>query len=76
MSDYDNTNRGVLFTRESVNNQPTWRGEVNIDGVDYYVAGWDKVSKAGNKYISLKVEGTKAEVDEKFGANDPGDDPF
>lgn len=49
--------RGVLFQQRNVEGkQPTWRGGINIDGVEYEVAGWENKSKHGVPYISLSVQ--------------------
>jgi len=37
-------------------NGPTIKGSANIGGVDYWVSGWSKTSKAGNRWLSLQFE--------------------
>lgn len=58
MSDFDNTNRGVLFKNDKKgnNNAPDYKGKINVDGVDKELAAWLKVSKNGSKYMSLSVQ--------------------
>jgi hypothetical protein len=34
---------------------PNYSGSVNIDGQQYQLAGWRKISKAGKEYISLNI---------------------
>ena len=57
MAEYDNTNRGVLFreTDKKTDNHPDMTGEVNVDGVEFRLAGWTKESKNGKKFLSLAV---------------------
>ena len=57
--EYDNTNRGVLFRNESANDenkQPYMTGKLNVEGKELQIAGWMKESKAGRKFLSLKVQ--------------------
>jgi uncharacterized protein (DUF736 family) len=53
---YDNTNTGVLFTnKKSMDNHPDVKGKININGVEYELAGWTKQSDKIGKFLSLKV---------------------
>ena len=54
---YDNTNRGVLFAnKDRQGDQPNARGNINIDGVEYWLSAWTKTSKSGERYQSLSVK--------------------
>ena len=57
MSDYDNTNTGVLFknARKDSDKHPDYKGQINADGVEYWVSGWKKTSKKGEPFLSLKL---------------------
>lgn len=57
MTQYDNTNKGVLFTNKNKKqeNSPDFTGKVNIGGVDYRLAGWKKTSQMGEGFLSLSV---------------------
>jgi hypothetical protein len=57
MSDYDNTNRGALFTnkRRQRDSQPAFTGRLNVEGREYWISAWGKTSKAGEKFLSLSV---------------------
>ena len=57
--EYDNTNTGVLFRNETANEenkQPYMTGKLNVEGKELQIAGWMKESKAGKKFLSLKVQ--------------------
>lgn len=55
--EYDNNNRGVLFRTDKQGNdkRPDYNGSLNVNGVDYELSGWMKVSKKGNKFMSLTI---------------------
>jgi len=53
---YNNTNTGALFSnKKTKETQPDYKGKVNINGVDYDLAGWIKTSENAGKYLQLKV---------------------
>ena len=53
---YDETNRGAAFRREKKSeNAPTWSGPLNVDGKELEISIWEKTSKAGNEFLSIKV---------------------
>jgi uncharacterized protein (DUF736 family) len=56
--EYDNSNRGMLMrTRDKqTENHPDYFGSLNVNGVDYELSGWMKVSKKGNKFMSLTIK--------------------
>jgi hypothetical protein len=55
---YDNTNRGALFKNDKreKDTQPTHRGDINIDGEDYWLDAWVKTAQSGRQYFSLAVK--------------------
>lgn len=62
MADYDNTNRGALFTnkKKEKDNHPDLQGSITVKGPDgntfeMWVSGWMKVSQKGDDYISLSL---------------------
>lgn len=61
---YDNNMTGVLFVadKEGNPNRPDRKGSCEIDGVKYWVSGWDKQTKRGDT-ISLKFEPSKKAAD-------------
>ena len=56
--EYDNNNKGVLFKndRKEKENHPDYRGNIEVDGKEYYIKGWKKVSKSGTAFLSLAVD--------------------
>lgn len=59
MTEYDNTNRGVLFKNNTGDNpkRPQYRGSLNVNGAEYNISAWIKESrKDGSKFMSLSVE--------------------
>ena len=58
MSNYDNTNSGAIFParEKKTEKHPDMTGSLNVDGVEYYVSGWTKVSQKGQKFLSLSVK--------------------
>lgn len=57
MQQFDPTNRGTLFKNEkkTEDRHPDMNGSINIEGKEYWISGWKKVSKAGTGFISLSV---------------------
>lgn len=58
MTDYDNTNRGALFKndRKDTPKHPDYRGNINVEGKEFWVSAWITESKGGKKYMSLSVQ--------------------
>ena len=58
MSDYDNTNRGAMFPnkyKEDGDKRPDHTGNLNVDGKEFKIAAWQSTSKAGNDYLSIRI---------------------
>lgn len=57
MSDYDNTNRGVLFKndRKESDKHPDYKGSVNVGGTEFWLDAWIKTGAKG-KFMSLSVK--------------------
>jgi len=58
MTQFDNTNTGVLFRNDQAGNdkRPNYKGKVNVAGVDYELAGWTRTGASGVPFLSLKVQ--------------------
>lgn len=54
---FDNTNTGALFVNKKKTNpkHSDRNGTLNVDGKEYWINGWLKESKAGEKYLSLSI---------------------
>ena len=69
MPEYDNTNSGVLFTDTKKNEKhPDFKGQLNVEGKEWEIAAWNRTSKAGKQFLSLKV--SVPYVKETFKPND------
>ena len=64
MSQYDNNLTGVLFINDKKQNDkhPDRKGSCEINGVKYWVSGWDRQTKRGDT-SSLKFEVQKSASD-------------
>ena len=59
MAEYDNTNRGILSRNEKreSDRHPEFTGNLNIEGVEYWLNGGVKERKDGSgKFFSLSVK--------------------
>ncbi len=74
MAEYDNS--GVLFRNDRKQNDrhPDYKGNMTIEGVEYWLSAWIKRGKKGN-FMSLAVnrKETQGERDE---APPASDEPF
>jgi hypothetical protein len=63
MSQYDNTNKGIISknTRKELDTHPDIRGQINVDGTEYWLDGWLKQRTDGSgSFYSLSVKPKKA----------------
>ena len=62
MSQHDNTNRGAIWKNDDKqsDNQPDFKGSLNVDGVEYWVSAWkrrpDASAKAPALSFSIKLK--------------------
>ena len=49
--------QGVMFPNDQQGNpnRPAWRGSININGKEWEVSAWEKVSQRGARYLSLEA---------------------
>ena len=55
---YDNTNKGILGKNKekTKDTHPEYRGQINVDGVEYWLSAWVKTnSKDNSKFFSLSL---------------------
>lgn len=54
--EFDNTNRGALFrnNRKTTDKHPDYTGQINVNGVDFWISAWSKQSAKG-PLLSLSV---------------------
>ena len=76
MSNYDNTNTGILFKNDIGDNpkRPAYKGKIDINGTEYQLAGWLREGKSG-KFISLKID-DKATAKPAAKVDDDSEIPF
>lgn len=57
MTQYDDNNTGVLFPndRKTSDKAPDFTGSITVDGKKQQLAAWKRESKAGKKFLSIKV---------------------
>jgi hypothetical protein len=76
MPQYDNTNSGALFVNDKQGNdkRPEWRGSLDVNGVQYWISGWERQGRSGDM-ISLRVEPKQAAEHKGGTANPPARRP-
>lgn len=62
MTEYDNTNRGVLFKndRKDSDKHPDYKGNINVNGVEFWLSAWIKEGQKG-KFMSLSIQPKEAQ---------------
>lgn len=69
---WDNTNHGVLFNNQAdkqTDKDRDYGGQINVDGQDYWLSGWIRTSKKGNKFLSLSVKPKEEVVAQRVKGN-------
>lgn len=63
MTQFDNTNTGMLARNKNKDSDkhPDFKGSINVNGEEFWLAGWIREGKEGGKmegqkFFSLKVE--------------------
>jgi len=68
MKEFDNTNKGILSRndRKEKDQHPDFKGQINIEGTEYWLSGWVKGRKDGTgKFFSLSAAPKEAKFEEK-----------
>ena len=79
--EFDNSNRGSLFKndKKTTEQMPDYKGQINVNGEEFWINAWLKTSKQGTKFMSLSVTPKDRQVSEptrKTIADMPDDAPF
>jgi hypothetical protein len=71
-------NTGSLFKAKDrpSESHPEYTGTINVDGKEYWLAGWVNEAKSGQKYFSLKTKLKEAKPAPKPAVRPTHDDPF
>lgn len=67
MSQYDNTDRGVLFRNDEKKSDrhPDYSGSLNVGGVEFFLDAWIKESQSGRKFMSLSVKAKQKQPEQR-----------
>lgn len=68
MTQYDNTNKGILSknTRKEKDTHPDINGQINVEGTEYILSGWLKERKDGSgKFYSLSIKRKEGQAPSK-----------
>jgi hypothetical protein len=69
---FDNNMRGVLFKndKEGLETRPDYRGQCEINRVEYYIDTWINTDRNGRKFLSLRFK-PKLAADVAGGVRNP-----
>lgn len=61
--EFDNNLRGVLFKndRKETDSHPDYKGQCEIEGVEFWLSAWIKESPQKGKYMSLSFQAKDAQ---------------
>jgi len=78
MKKYNDTNRGALFkvTEKENPKHADYKGNINVNGQEFWLDAWVNVSKNGMKYMSLSIKPKKAAGKAAGGADYNDSIPF
>ena len=74
--EFDNNNRGSLFKndKKTTEQMPDYKGQINVNGEEFWINAWLKTSKQGTKFMSLSVTPKDRQVSEPTRKSIPVDD--
>ena len=66
MTTYDNTNSGTLFKndKKAKDTDPAYKGQINVEGKEYWMSSWVKTSKQGASFMSIKLTPKDRQINE------------
>lgn len=68
LQQYDNELRGVLFRNDKkAENHPDYRGNAQINGVEYPISAWVRTSAKGVKFMSLSFTSPQQQPQQQQG---------
>jgi len=73
---FDNTNKGTLFKNDNAKKEtdPAYKGQINVDGTEYWLSAWVKESKKdGKKFFSLSLTPKDRDVNQPTRREAPPD---
>lgn len=75
MSEYDNTNQGAIWgnDRKTEDRQPDFKGNINVEGKEYWVSAWKRRPDASPSSPSLKFSLTPKDPPKEIVNTAPGD---
>lgn len=76
VKEFDNTNRGSLFKndKKEAETHPDYKGQINVNGEEFWINAWLKTSKQGTKFMSLSVSPKDRQSSEPTRKSIPVDD--
>ena len=74
--EYDNTNKGSLFKndKKETETHADYKGQINVNGQEFWINAWINTSKQGTKFMSLSVSPKDRQVSEPTRRNVPEPD--
>jgi hypothetical protein len=71
--EYDNTNRFVLFWNEDKKTEkhPDYSGTLDVDGVQYFIDGWQKETQSGKTIVSGSIKLKEKQGGERLAHSPP-----
>jgi hypothetical protein len=74
--EYDNTNKGSLFKndKKEADTHADYKGQINVNGQEFWINAWINTSKQGTKFMSLSVSPKDRQVSEPTRRNTPEPD--
>jgi uncharacterized protein (DUF736 family) len=64
--EFDNTNKGSLFKndKKEADTHADYKGQINVNGQEFWINAWINTSKQGTKYMSLSISPKDRQISE------------